>query len=488
MGSSVKILIKTIGDDVGKQHCNILSTKSALTVARQLTTNRLALILGVTSLSIVPNSVLASGYQLLEHSAAGLGRAFSGESVIGDNASILAGNAAGLALLDRPQLSTSLTYISVDGETSDVNTQLFDPSTGSDQGFGAVSGSTSSSFGDDAFVPAFFYARPLNDKITYGFGVFSDFGLSTDYGDNFSGRLLAIRSEVVSVNFNPSFSYRINDSLSVGLGISYVYVEGELSSATFGSGISDNPALAALPLPPENRFKLTGSDTGWGANLGVLYEISETTRVGFGYRSMVEVELEGDGRFSNCAATPRSIAPACRVEAKLPIDLPEIISLSAYHELSPVLAVHGGATHTRWSRFDELFVDFPEDTLDDSITPEEWTDSTRYAIGLTYKYSDQWTFRTGYTYDNSPVPDRTRTLRIPDNDRQWLSLGLSYQMQDMSIDVGYAYLSSDTTDIDETRGVADLTEAGGPVIANNLQGRTDTDAHVLGVQFNYLFK
>ncbi len=38
--------------------------------------------------------------------------------------------------------------------------------------------------------------------------------------------------------------------------------------------------------------------------------------------------------------------------------------------------------------------------------------------------------RAGVAYEKSPVPDATRTPRVPDNDRIWLSVGASYQVAD----------------------------------------------------------
>lgn len=55
----------------------------------------------LTALSLGSLSPLAlgAGFQLQERSASGLGRAFSGEAAMADDASVLASNPAGMLLL-----------------------------------------------------------------------------------------------------------------------------------------------------------------------------------------------------------------------------------------------------------------------------------------------------------------------------------------------------------------------------------------------------
>ena len=67
-------------------------TKTALMVAMILSTSQ----------------GIAAGFQINTQSATGLGRAFSGDAVIADNASVMARNAAAMALFDKTALSLGL--------------------------------------------------------------------------------------------------------------------------------------------------------------------------------------------------------------------------------------------------------------------------------------------------------------------------------------------------------------------------------------------
>ncbi|WP_279157615.1 outer membrane protein transport protein, partial [Photobacterium phosphoreum] len=57
------------------------------------------------AIALASSQTMAAGFQLNAQSATGLGRAFSGDGVIADNASTMAKNAASMALFDAPALS-----------------------------------------------------------------------------------------------------------------------------------------------------------------------------------------------------------------------------------------------------------------------------------------------------------------------------------------------------------------------------------------------
>lgn len=54
---------------------------------------------------------------------------------------------------------------------------------------------------------------------------------------------------------------------------------------------------------------------------------------------------------------------------------------------------------------------------------------------------DNWTFRTGVAFDDSPVPADKRSISIPDQDRFWVSAGATYAFnENASIDAGVSYM------------------------------------------------
>jgi long-chain fatty acid transport protein len=80
--------------------------------------------------------------------------------------------------------------------------------------------------------------------VRLGIGATVPFGLITDYDSDWVGRYHALRSIVRTIDLNPSVSFRINDHVSVGAGMSAQYASVSLSQAVFtGTG---NDALAKV--------------------------------------------------------------------------------------------------------------------------------------------------------------------------------------------------------------------------------------------------
>ncbi|EXF72791.1 outer membrane transport family protein [Vibrio parahaemolyticus AQ3810] len=76
---------------------------------RQFTLSPIYLLIGLAS-----STAYAGGFQINEHSATGLGRAFAGDAVIGDNASVVSRNAAAMTLFKQNALSFGVTYVKPD--------------------------------------------------------------------------------------------------------------------------------------------------------------------------------------------------------------------------------------------------------------------------------------------------------------------------------------------------------------------------------------
>lgn len=370
-----------------------------------------------------------AGFQLAERSASGLGRAFSGEAAIADDASVIASNPAGMILLGGDwSYSAGIT-----GIFPDLDVQ------GAFSAGGPPVPAIGNDIADDAYIPFLYIAKRINDSISVGFGSYTTYGLKTNYPVSFSARTVADFSELKTVNLNPSIAWRINDSFTLGAGFDALRAEGKLTTTIPNT----------LP-----AFDLAGDDWGYGFNLGVLYELSDATRFGLHYRSSVDLKLDGRAV---------SVIPGLNSTGTLGIELPDSIEFSAYHEINDQWAIHGDVVWTKWSTFDQL-QPYLSNGAPVPATPENWDDVFRYSIGTTFKATECLTFRAGVAYDESPVPDAFRTLRIPDEDRIWLSLGLSWQFHEsMRLDVGYTHIFSDDMRILDggaTTGVFNGTASG----------------------------
>ena len=430
-------------------------------------------------------NVYAAGFALIEHSASGMGNAYAGGAAIAGDASTVYFNPAGMTRLTRQQMSAAIHYIDIKFDFADdgSTTAGGEPLTGADSDGGAV-----------VVVPNVYYVRPLTPALVFGVGVNVPYGLETHYDDDWVGRYHAVKSELVTVNINPGLGWRVDDKLSVGGGISLQYAEATFSSVvdigafcTDLGNVDDCDALFDFQPQQDDGFgEQTGDSWGWGFNIGLIYALTDHSRLGLAYRSQVEHELEGEADFT----MPGGLAAVLTSDVFTDVDvsasttLPETVSLSYYHELSPRLAVMADWTWTRWSRFDELRIEYDNPDQPDTVTTQEWNDSSRYSIGVSYVLNRQWLLRGGVALDESPIPDaQHRTPRVPGNDRRWLAFGAGYTVSDdLSFDVGYAHLFIADTKINH-----EFESETTPALRHTLRGGYEGAVNIFSAQLNWHF-
>lgn len=381
----------------------------------------------IASALAIPHELYAAGFQLQERSASGLGRAFSGEAAMGDDASVIASNPAGMLLLeDEWSFAIGASSISPDIE---INGVYAPPAPAP---VGTQLAARGKDVAPDAYVPFAYVSKRINDRVSVGFGSYTTYGLKTNYATSFTARSIADFSELLTVNLNPSIAWRLNEQWSIGVGFDALHAKGKLTAT--------QPSTRPL-------LDLTGSDWGYGYNVGILYVPTEDTRFGLHYRSAIDLELEGRSV---------SVVPPFNGHATLSVELPDSLEFSAVHDIGN-WSIHGDALWTNWSKFQQLAPQVTGAAVQPPITMENWKDSWRFSLGTTWRATDTWTFRAGVAYDKSPVPDANLTLRIPDADRLWLSFGASWEISPCwTLDLGYAHVFADDiyiTDGDATTGV-----------------------------------
>jgi long-chain fatty acid transport protein len=421
----------------------------------------------------------AGGFALSEMSAGSLGNAHAGGAAAAEDLATIYYNPAGLMRMSGQQFMISGTGIRPSaefqnrGSVSAVGTPL--------------TGGNGGDAGSWAGVPALYYAMDLAPRLRFGIGVQSPFGLVTEYDAGWVGRYQALKSELKSININPSLAYKVNDMLAVGGGVSAQYVNVELSRAIdFGSvcfgavGAATCTAIGFAPQAKDGAVNVKGNDWGYGFNLGALVTPNDKMRFGVSYRSKISYELSGDANFTKPAGLPGPIAASpsfTNTGAKANLDLPELISVSGYMDLDPKWSMMADLSWQHWSRFKELRVRFNNGAAD-SVTPENWRNTYRVAVAVNYRYNDQWKLRSGVAYDQSPVQGQFVTPRIPDNNRIWLAFGAQYKpSRNDTWDIGYAHLFVQDTSINKSE----------PPIGGTLTGTYNNDVNILGVQYSHTF-
>lgn len=399
------------------------------------------------AITMASQQVLAAGFQLNAQSATGLGRAFAGDAVIADNASAMARNAAAMSLFDAPAISLGINAIDTDIDVKDATYTSLNPN---------LSGNLEDqSVGDTSYAPNIYYIHPINDKWAVGAGVYSNFGTKTEFSGDYPANEYGGLTDVKSVNFALSASYRFNQQWSVGGGLDVIYGSGKLQRT--------NQFLESV-LPGEGPLVDIDADgiaLGW--NIGTVYELNENNRFGLSYRYSPELEADGDMYYQTAGGDISN--------EKLKMPLPDMAEFSGFHKLNDKFAVHYSVQWIGWSAFDKLVT-----TGGHELNSYEWKDGWHYAIGGTYYLNNDWTLRTGYMYDTS-AQDELTSISVPDSDRQWFSGGFTYHLDSKSnIDVGVTYLiGDDVSVVENSTGVTSIAAT------------TRANALLYGIQYSRSF-
>ena len=380
------------------------------------------------------SAATAAAFQLLEQNASGLGVAYAGSAAVAENASTVFFNPAGLAQLSGIQLSAGVTGVgpSYRFQNQGSSGPLLGNGNGGDAG------------GWHA-VPNLYLAGRVSPDISLGLGISSPFGLATSYDADWVGRTQAIKSEIRTVNVNPSLAYRVNERWSLGVGINYQTLNAEMTSYT-----------------PAGLYRVKGDDAAWGWNAGVLLNLSPAMRLGLSYRSAVDYRLSGS----------RSIGANSQA-ATADIKLPDSMVFSVWQQLSDRWEAMGDLSYTRWSTLDKLQIvgGFGTD-----VEPFNYKNAWRVAWGAAYKANDAVKLKFGLAYDRTPVQENSRSARVPDNDRMWFSLGGQWAPRNYGVfDIGYSYLYVRNPGIEQSK------------LGTSLRGDYDAGAHLLGVQYSVGF-
>ena len=394
----------------------------------------------VVVLTLAANTVSAAGFAVMEQSSKSLGTATAGATA-SENADSVFFNPAGMTGIKSPVIEIGAAAVIPSFKFSDKgstygtkeNPVPRPPLTGSE-----------SDAGKTAIVPNIYYIHPLTDSLTIGLSFNAPFGLETRYSDDWIGRYAGLRSDLSIMQLSPTIAWKINENFSIGAGLSISRIEATLSSAIdFGSIIySATGGKMGMPGAMDGDVTLKGDDIGYGFNIGAMYTFSENTRVGINYRSQVKYDLSGRANFNVPAAIAPILDPMFTdsdISAK--ITTPDVASIGGYHKFNDLFALMADITWTGWSTFEELKVVYDNPAQPDTVTVEKWDDVFRYALGGEFYVADEWTLRVGGAYDESPIPDEHRTVRIPGTDRIWGALGFSYMPSEQwSIDFAYMHV------------------------------------------------
>ena len=419
------------------------------------------------------NACFAAGFGISAKSTSNLGNAFAGTAALAEDASVAYNNPAAMQQLGGGNFSIAIHNANPTAKFTDRGSN--------------TSGNTTSTADAAKYFPSLYYVRELGGDVRFGLGIYSPFGLGLEYDDTWTGRYHTTSSEMRTLNISPSFSFKASDKLAIGAGIDLQYLDATLDSmvdigticyyyASVGAIPGGAATCAGAGLTPQGndaKQSLRGDDWAMGFTLGMTYTFSEDTLMGAVLHSSARHDVDGTSTFTG--VNPLMASIFATTPASLTVNTPETINLSLAHHVNDRLTVMGDYMYTRWSRMDELSVDFAN-SIPTNTTAFAWRDVSRYSIGMNYKASDTWLLRGGLSHDQSPVPNSSvRSPRVPDGDRNWLNVGFRYSANNrLSVDFAYAHIF--TVNVGSNNSDA---------LGHTLVGDYEVDSNYVSVQANW---
>lgn len=387
-----------------------------------------AMLLGAGLLSLSPATVHATGFQLRTGSPDWTANAFAGMAAKGYDAGTAWTNPAGMTLLDHNEIDAGLNGLFPSARFSGQN--LLGPA--------PVAGTQGGNIAGFGLTPGLEGVWNYAPQLKFGLAVEAPFGLRSVYPADFVGRYQANVSSLSDIEVGLAAAYRVNQHLSLGAGPIFDAFQTRLTSAI------NTGRTAALTGDP--AIDIHGSDWAIGYHLGVLVEANPHVRFGLDYRSRINEDVSGaqsvfiPSLLARLSPATAAMLAAANTSATATTKLPDVLTLSAYADLTDEWSLLATAQWTHWSLLQQLNV----------IGANGQTEGLAIRFHSTWfgslgaNYRPRWAprvmFQTGVGYDQSPADDTTRSPRIPTRADIPLGIGLTYAvLPNASLQLAYLH-------------------------------------------------
>lgn len=400
-----------------------------------------------------------SGLILYELGAPDVGLASAGYAARAQDAATAVTNPAGMARLERSEfvLGAQMLY-------GDVRFTPGPDTTHSGSDGGNIIG----------WLPggAAFYVHNASPDVKIGFSTYANFGLSYDYDDDWVGRYHTREGTLLGLTLAPSVSYRINPRFSVGAALNAMY--GIFSTKTAVNNIS--------PRQGDGEISMESEEWGFGTTLGLLYEITDATRMGLTYTSQLSLDFDDKPDFDDLGPGLSAILERTGLaDARLGLEVtvPQRLMFSAFHDLNDRWAILGNLGWEDWSRFGKVGVRIDSESSRSLTVEAEFKDTWHAAIGAQYRASDDWLFSFGVAYDSPMMDDDDRPPELAAGEAWRFGAGAVHAWSD-TLEVGFGYTLAWSGDLP-------MDQEGGR-LSGRLQGEyEDVALHFFAVNFRWKF-
>ena len=413
-------------------------------------------------LILFPAIAFGNGFAINEQSAraAGMGGAFVAQA---DSPSAVYYNPAGITQLKETQISTGFgLFVPKASFESSVDDPIIK----------THAGKTTDLEDTVYFAPNLFGTHKITSQWSTGIGIFSPFGLGTNWPDDWEGRYTigGTETKLKSISINPVAAFRPGKRFSFSAGPILQYIDITLKNKQNLFPVSQIDADS----------KLEGDNWAWGLNAGLLFWISDNLKAGVSYRSRIIHKITG-GKLI-VTGIPAALGGNVITGASADLKLPSILSLGAAWSIRS-LTMEFDAQWTEWSTYNTLKV-IPDNGQIISTTTD-WNNVWAYRFGSQYRLNEYLDLRGGIVFDESPIPDKTLGPLVPFGDRWLFSFGAGIHYQNFTVDIVYTYVDDEDRIWNNEAGNYNtlISSATGRVVGEF----KDVNTHIFGINVSYRF-
>ncbi len=258
-----------------------------------------------------------------------------------------------------------------------------------------------------------------------------------------------------AVHVTGALAYEIVDQLSIGGGISAVYLR-QQGSQYMNLKVNANPDLrwdtSAGVRNNDIRLSLKGEGVTWDWNLGLLFRPIRTLGIGFSFISGADVTLNGTVSAQRWCTDPKGHRVACPGSATVADDRKETVdqttkfiipfTLRAGLNWEFVKNVEFGIDVFYWHyqtlQEQVMKLKKPLAGMTEMRTPKDYNNAWNVSLGLMYRPIDQLDLMLGYQHDATPIPTRTLSLDNITRSHNGISMGARWRALDW-LQVGLTY-------------------------------------------------
>lgn len=324
-------------------------------------------------------------------------------------------NPASLVLLKNAQIiplaTVSRFRTTFKGQTTAVPTHFTET---------GISSSTSS-----YYSPSLYFAKPVNDWVIFGLAAVSNFA-NRNPEENSILRYVQSSDTIQDYDFVPSFGVKVNNYISLGLGVNFSSVSLHLRPTVGfpGSNI------------PDSQSSNQSDGSGIGANAGFLLQPARGTLIGFDYRT---VTTYGESGTSVWSGSTRVVANNYHFKLRTPAR--SILSISQY--ITPNVGLITTIQRIQWSIIRNINIDniatalAGKPVIINASVPYYLHDAWVFTLGGNYQFKPDWIIRVAGTYNQSPGNGNNQ---IGTGNSTILGASLGYTInKTISLDGSYAH-------------------------------------------------